>query len=85
VEWTSYPNPAVSEISIEVNSGYQMEAELTIVSIGGSVVHRDRISMSAGANLRLVDLSHLPKGIYWISLQGDNGFFEQRKCVKVAQ
>ncbi|MDH3246149.1 MAG: HYR domain-containing protein, partial [Saprospiraceae bacterium] len=85
VEWTTYPNPAVSEISIAVNSGYQMEAELTIVSIGGSVVHRDRISMSAGANLRLVDLSHLPEGIYWISLQGDNGFFEQRKCIKVAQ
>lgn len=57
-----YPNPAVDQLYISLKCG---EANITIISVTGEVLHQQKIS--TGVNE--VNISSYPKGIYFLQLQ----------------
>ncbi len=59
--WSIYPNPATSELNIDLPETFRQKGTISIFSIGGSVLMKREVTSE---RLVTVDISHLPKGIY---------------------
>ena len=68
--FTIYPNPSTGKIFLSMN-GYVGKAKFTISnSMGQRIIEKEFISLYAA---RFIDLSNLPKGIYFIKMETGNG------------
>lgn len=62
-----YPNPVTNNtVEIELNSISEVKAEYEIINTLGKVMMRSEVFLSAGSNLKRVDVAELPRGIYFI-------------------
>jgi|GEM_PF-2566189 len=66
-----YPNPTTGIFTLKLSS-ISSPAELRIFNIQGSVVHREEITGVSNNYDKQMDLSHLPKGIYFVKIQIKN-------------
>jgi hypothetical protein len=62
-----YPNPSTGFLNIAVQ-GYDDEIDMKIFDLNGRVLLNKRIENSRSPLLRNIDLSNLPKGLYFVKL-----------------
>jgi hypothetical protein len=68
-----YPNPTSGSLNIFTDAQKSGVREMNIFDINGRKVAQLILSIHAGLSLNSYDVSHLPKGIYFVSLLGENG------------
>ena len=69
VDFLVYPNPTDGVFSIEFDASIQ-ESEVRVLNNLGQQVYL--LNDQANTNVRVVDLSHLPAGIYFVELTTEN-------------
>jgi S-formylglutathione hydrolase len=72
-----YPNPANNKISITCPGKFQGEVQLSIISINGLLIQKDKFQNQDRFEM---DVSNVAKGIYLLRIQS-NESFETRKLV----
>lgn len=78
-----YPNPSSSEVTIKVADGSSLQnATLTVQEATGTLVYSNNISLIGGTDA-LLNVNHLPSGIYTLSLQLQNGRTHHAKIVVI--
>ncbi|MCF8368343.1 MAG: T9SS type A sorting domain-containing protein [Bacteroidales bacterium] len=70
-----YPNPASDYIKFVL--GMYKNLKLDIYNSAGLLVYSDFLEQT-----KIIDVSHLPKGLYLYLLKGKNGFYEKGKLIK---
>lgn len=60
----TYPNPVNDQVTIEMAVAEAGDAQLLLLDISGAVVMNKTISLEPGIQPIIVDLQHLPSGIY---------------------
>ena len=71
----AFPNPASTEVTIELSSVESGSLEMTVLNLMGSVVYRTSETVTAGSWRQTVSLDALPAGVYMLQIQ--NGAFRQ--------
>lgn len=68
-----YPNPSSGEITVRFSTEQVKAADLRILSITGKVVQNFIIKNPSTLNRQALDLSILPKGVYFLQLRLEEG------------
>lgn len=66
-----YPNPTAGNVSIPLK-GLSGSVELEILSVTGSVVHQEHLSVAGDADVWILELGRYSPGIYQVRLAGSN-------------
>ena len=72
--FSTYPNPAINELNVKLKSGNQ-SAEIQLVNTLGVIVLSKNMDNKATETL---NVSELPKGIYFIKIKSDTRSFTQK-------
>jgi uncharacterized protein YjdB len=67
-----FPNPATSTINIAWNNASAGTATYTITDVTGRAVINRSVTMGNGTGNSRINISHLSKGLYMITIKGDN-------------
>jgi hypothetical protein len=67
-----YPNPAVTETEIAYTTSTSSPVDLKVVDLLGNEIIAQRARTSIGLNKFRIDISYLPTGVYYITLNVDN-------------
>ncbi|MBK6837842.1 MAG: T9SS type A sorting domain-containing protein [Bacteroidetes bacterium] len=69
-----YPNPTTGMLNVQFNSASNDQSYMiNVLDLSGRVVLATEGKANEGSNLQILDLSHLAKGMYMISLQTNEG------------
>ena len=71
--WQVYPNPSSGVVNIKGANLTDGSATINCYNIIGTLVNQKQISINNGILNTGIDLSGLPKGVYEIRLQQNNG------------
>lgn len=72
-----YPNPATNKITLEFNLSTTQNFTIEIKNILGQTVKKTN-SLSRGNNIVEIDISELPKGLYFVQLQNSSKVFSAK-------
>jgi len=64
-----YPSPVKSILNLEMTALEGGELQCTVIDLSGRVAFKEDLQLHAGANMRSLDLSALPSGMYVLQLQ----------------
>lgn len=64
-----YPNPAASEVSVQINVTAAQSAEITFFNAAGQLAASEQVSLSAGSNAKAFNLEQLAKGVYQVRIK----------------
>lgn len=78
-DFTCYPNPFSTEIFIETPHPVGQEYTIIITNLVGSIIYEKKYS--AMESFERIDLSHIPSGLFILSLY-QSGKFSSKKIVK---
>lgn len=78
---TSYPNPAQSDITLNVNSQYMGKHEVTITSMTGQVMMQSSFEKSGFEAEHAMDVANLQEGIYNVQIR-HNGLTQNVRIIK---
>ncbi len=68
-----YPNPVPRTASLQASTLPEGEYQVDVISVGGSIVHQQHVSVGTdGGLLRLLDLDELPGGYYLVRIASQN-------------
>ncbi len=71
----AYPNPNYGNLFVNINSKISDKVHLQLLNLNGKVVlNMQEISLDQGSNKVQLDISHLPSGLYFLSLSANSGF-----------
>jgi len=70
---TMYPNPASSELNVDINIVKATNAKLKIMDATGRVVKQIDMNLKAGGNQAKVSLEGLSDGMYMVNITNDKG------------
>ena len=73
-----YPNPAQDELTIELSNEITPRAEVELFDYTGRTVFNDRIQ----GREKVLNLSHLASGIYWVRIRLENEEYFIEKLIK---
>jgi len=77
-----FPNPATGSVSIEFNSIVKVNTVLQILDILGRNLYYESWELNQGMNLKGIDLRAFDKGLYFVSITGENAEqFGQKKLI----
>jgi Secretion system C-terminal sorting domain/PKD-like domain len=65
-EVTLYPNPATNVFNVELNASTDVQMEMTVYAMNGSLVNSKNIQLTEGNNTITEDISSLSTGIYFV-------------------
>jgi hypothetical protein len=68
-----YPNPAIDQLHVLINSHSAAQATILIFDLRGQIVRSQPIRLTPGQNLFDIDLTDRAKGMYIIKIQGIDG------------
>ncbi len=68
-----YPNPAYGTTFVQVYSDNYQDARLQVSSLNGGAVISRNVNLEQGPNTLLVDIHHLPAGMYVVQLTTAQG------------
>lgn len=66
-----YPNPVAEKASITISVGKPEKVQLRLVDNMGRVVKQQQLNLSANSTSLSLDVSDLPKAVYYLELKGD--------------
>jgi hypothetical protein len=70
-EFEVFPNPTKNILYLKSNSNANATTNISIVDVSGKMVLNENTSLQ-GKNLQTIDLSELPRGVYFLLLTRDN-------------
>ncbi len=76
-----YPNPASGQISVEFELLWQENVSIEILNILGQPLVIKANELSQGKQTVILNVAHLPKGVYFIQLKSPNAF-SSKKFIK---
>ena len=76
-----YPNPATSDLYLHIKSHEQGVYQLRLSNLQGQAVLNSSLSVMAGEQTRVLDVSQLPAGVYSLQASDGKGVIS-RKVVK---
>jgi hypothetical protein len=65
-----FPNPVAEVLNIQLYAQQQETAILRIYDLKGAVILHKQINIAKGNNFLKQDVSNLPKGMYYVVIQG---------------
>jgi hypothetical protein len=65
-----YPNPTTGAVQLSFDAYTASNATIQVANTAGQIVFSQSIDIVAGSNQAMLDVSQLPKGIYFVSLPG---------------
>ncbi len=68
-----YPNPFTSDVSIALSGGYVTGAIITITNVTGQTFYYQTKSNLATGYTKMLDLSYLPNGVYFVAVSTAEG------------
>lgn len=72
-----HPNPAQAQISISFNENHPAPATVSILSLKGELM------LKAVQTSSLIDISHLPAGVYIVEVTTDHEVFAPARLIKI--
>lgn len=82
INLTIYPNPSDGVFNVNFEEQTSENVELVVTDISGKLVNRTQLKNASGIYNSKIDLSNQPKGIYILSINGDNTVVNRRLIVK---
>ena len=70
---TIYPSPANETVSLQYNSLTKGNTVVTITDITGREMRKNTLISSTGKNTLSIDVRTIASGVYWITLQDEQG------------
>ena len=67
-----FPNPSTGNISVKFNSGSKIMVNIKVADISGRNLKDEKWAVNQGPNVKSLDLSSFDKGLYFISLIGND-------------
>lgn len=80
-EFVLMPNPATSETKVNYKAESAGSAKAYLRDLSGRIINEYSWSFDAGLNIYTVDLRNLPKGVYLININNDNGIQTTKRLV----
>ncbi|MFA6200998.1 MAG: T9SS type A sorting domain-containing protein [Bacteroidales bacterium] len=71
IQTSIYPNPTANQAKLQL-SGINKEVKLMIIDVNGRIINTQILKPSNNNIEIAIDLTSLPRGIYYIKLQSDN-------------
>lgn len=68
-----YPNPAISQFTLEWENNSNVATQLQLFNSLGTLVTTQNFNALKGVNKQLIDVTYLPKGLYFCVLQNKQG------------
>lgn len=81
VDFSIAPNPNNGEFRVILNSNYAVSYNLTVRNLLGQEAHSETISAN-GVKTKQLNLSHLGKGVYFVSLENQNERLVKKIIIK---
>lgn len=75
------PNPTSGTFNIHFND-YEGKVSLSILTIQGKPLFVEKLYLSGQPYIKQMDISHLPKGVYFIKVHDDNGMFVSKLVIE---
>ena len=66
-----FPNPATTEASLSFYLSQDESVDVTVLDLNGKIMNRQSGTAVEGFNLRVIDLTNLPKGVYMVRINGN--------------
>jgi len=77
-----YPNPASGEIELKLNIDCSTDSKIEIKNIDGQRIHRTLLYDDLINGSIRIDLSQLPKGLYFVSYKDKSGTYTKKLVVQ---
>jgi len=68
-----YPNPATTQLNVEIVDALSQSINAEIIDITGKVLYREQFNHNGGTQNYTLPVSHLAKGVYILNLNTQNG------------
>ncbi len=78
----TYPNPFTASLQIAIASPQVTEATFTLTNAIGQLIYRSKETQLAAGYTKSLDLSYLPKGVYFIEVKAQQGGKVVKRVVK---
>lgn len=82
VQLSIYPNPTSTTLNIALESNENQEATILIVDVLGKVVFNEVNTLNNGKNTLAIDVNHLAKGTYALTIATAKGTHTEQVIVK---
>lgn len=77
-----YPNPAVSDITVEISADEEQTISAEIVDLTGRTVYTDQIHHAGGTQKHTISVNDFAKGVYFLNMNTSNGKNVQKFIVQ---
>lgn len=77
-----YPNPATSDLNIEVNSTKNSVVEVDLLNLLGQTVLMEQFRMNQGMNTSTMNISNLENGLYIVRLKSGGDTFMKKIVIE---
>lgn len=64
-----FPNPVTEGVALQINPEFESDAMITLTNLSGQVVMTESRWVSKSENIVKLDLSKIPSGLYFVSVQ----------------
>ncbi|MFZ4797032.1 MAG: T9SS type A sorting domain-containing protein [Bacteroidia bacterium] len=77
-----YPNPANENVSIVLNANQKSEGNVNLFDIKGAFIKSIKTKLDAGINNIELSLSDLPKGMYFVQINSNEGSLTKKLIIE---
>jgi hypothetical protein len=77
-----YPNPAIDNISLQMNSPKNVDVSVELYDVTGKMIIKQNASFSKDKSEFKVNIASLPNGIYSLKVVSKEGSSQTLKIVK---
>jgi hypothetical protein len=81
VEVSLFPNPAKSDLRVQLNLTEPTIIEFSIMDLVGQTLLNENLNASAGLNNFKINLSNLANGIYMVKLKNENSSYTKKLII----
>ncbi len=81
-EVSIYPNPATTEVNIEMNISEPADIEFSLIDLAGQTLMDKVFSFTGGNNSKTIDLSNLTNGIYLLRMNKGQYSYSRKLIIK---
>jgi uncharacterized protein YjdB len=82
IAFTVFPNPNNGSFEVKINGTTTKTYQLRLYNINGQVLLSEEMNIKSGQNSKQVNVSGMEKGIYFLSIIGDEGISTQNIIIQ---
>jgi hypothetical protein len=77
-----FPNPSHDEVTVSINDDKGRSGTITIYNVLGFGIKEIQTNWHEGSNNLIISISDLPRGIYFVTIEGSEGLHFTKKLLK---